>query len=168
MNTTPPLTGLQHSHRFFFLGFLRLVKKCACQILLSVFCPTNSVNSENPFDYELNNLGMLANTLTLVILLLITLPIDLDNFCLKIGRDLHEITAVSHAFMSHLYEFDRALMQPVFLPSTRLPIRIASSSANGTSPLHPPTVPMRRRSSMTTSIVITQAKRGHITYGERY
>lgn len=49
--------------------------------------------SENPFNYDLNDLGM-------PLLLVFTPPLttflaDLDSFCLAIQRELHEITAVS-------------------------------------------------------------------------
>ena len=47
-----------------------------CRVHSAVFIDVDDSRSENPFNYDLNDL-------------------DLDGFCLMLQRDLHEITAVS-------------------------------------------------------------------------
>jgi hypothetical protein len=54
---------------------LKLVKKC--KFILELFLSRSLTHiSENPFNYDLNDL-------------------DLDYFCLSLQRELHQITAVS-------------------------------------------------------------------------
>lgn len=57
--------------------------------------------SENPFNYDLNDLGSCLSLLDLVVskvLISAHLFIDLDAFCKSLQRELHEITAVSPLF----------------------------------------------------------------------
>jgi len=50
--------------------------RCMCSRLLDILIDVDDGRSENPFNYDLNDL-------------------DLDGFCLMLQRDLHQITAVS-------------------------------------------------------------------------
>lgn len=54
-----------------------------CYMCRHVSTDIDHTRSENPFNYDLNDL-------------------DLDSFCLMLQRDLHEITAVS--FLASLVE----------------------------------------------------------------
>ena len=56
-------------------------RKCTCphDVYLTIFAGIDDGCSENPFNYDLNDL-------------------DLDGFCLMLQRDLHEITAVNPSF----------------------------------------------------------------------
>ena len=51
------------------------------------------VLSENPFNYDLNDLGLCTNMFSIVDLT--ECSSDLDYFCLAIQRELHLITAVN-------------------------------------------------------------------------
>ena len=72
-------TNWLQSHGFHFILVARIfgdrtgdVRVHAC---LTVLVDIDDIRSENPFNYDLNDL-------------------DLDGFCLTLQRDLHEITAV--------------------------------------------------------------------------
>ena len=71
------------SPRSCYLDFWRLGKRCMLLMFKHVSTDVDETRSENPFNYDLNDL-------------------DLDSFCLMLQRDLHEITAVS--FLALLVE----------------------------------------------------------------
>jgi hypothetical protein len=61
---------------FFLLGFLEIGQEMYVLVFLNILADVDDNRSENPFNYDLNDL-------------------DLDSFCLMLQRDLHEITAAS-------------------------------------------------------------------------
>jgi len=61
---------------FLLLGFLEIGHEMYVHVDSATPVDADNSHSENPFNYDLNDL-------------------DLDGFCLTLQRDLHEITAVS-------------------------------------------------------------------------
>lgn len=107
--------------RFYWLGFWRLDRRCAFLHPSWWTCIINNFLiffRENPFNYDENDL-------------------DLDGFCLSMGRELHEITAVSDPRLTSLVDYLCFVLITAVFGSTLIPSRNPSFSRPGTSPLRP-------------------------------
>jgi hypothetical protein len=101
---------------------------CSASLLLLLIA---MFHSENPFNYDLNDLGKWNTIDSTVEYQLTGMLTDLDHFCLAIQRELHEVTAVSPNFIL-LSKVPKSASN-THLFSTPHPIPMVSSSQTGTN-----------------------------------
>jgi len=132
---------------FLLLGFLEIGQEMYVTSLPSLSCYLSlslSINSENPFNYDENDL-------------------DMDSFCLQITREIHEITAVS--FSPQLRPTFASLTPFLPSPSTPRPTLQHTSSPRTTSPSRQQTAVTRKRLFLTRHMNSMRLKRVWIRLG---